>query len=714
MSAVNRSGRAWLCAASAFSLIGLIGAPAMAQESADGPEVYEAPYFATYNPVTAADMVAHVPGFELRDGDDRRGFGATAGNLLINGERPASKTAASELLKRIPASNVLRIEVLSGTDSNSDVRGQSELVNVVLRQAAGKEAPITYVLGIRHIEYSNRIGWVAQASRTIAISPKAEVSLDLQVPNLLGRGVYFDTTRDGNGDLISTRDQFGAPNNIGLQGSAALRWRPDAKDTVNLNLQLAPTWNETGIGYVQYDDNGDLSGTLSGNSAYKNNYSGEVGADWEHRFTPDFSVKLIGLYSLANVDQHDIYNSYTAPSTYGTRLQDRSTLNGERVGRVQFKWAVTPAHTLEFGGEGAFNYRDTALDIATGPTGGPYTPVALAVANARVEEVRGEAFVSDIWTATPRLTLETGLNVEVSRITQTGDQYQQRDFSYPKPRVTATYALRGSDTLRFSLIRDVAQLDFSEFSSAVDFVNTSSTLGNPNLVPEQAWKSRLEWETHFGQRGAFSIAGFHDWVQDVHDIVDIGGYDAYGNIGDGSRTGVEIRASTPLAFIGMPNAEIRFNGLYQKTEVTDPITGEKRSFSVGPERQNSPPSSATLNAGNKDWAYVIAFRQEMPALQSSWGFNIVQWADRAEYRRAEVYTYSRPTPKVDLWIETKKFDGVTVRLFVNNIFSPDEKRVRTFYAGDRSSGIVSQTETRVGLGGPEGSRVVGIQLSGQL
>ena len=87
---------------------------------------FAAAYFAPYNPVTAADMVSRIPGFELRDGDDRRGFGGTAGNLLINGERPSSKATPSDLLKRIPATDVARIDVVAGTNAQSDVRGQSQ------------------------------------------------------------------------------------------------------------------------------------------------------------------------------------------------------------------------------------------------------------------------------------------------------------------------------------------------------------------------------------------------------------------------------------------------------------------------------------------------------------------------------------------------------------------------------------------------------------
>lgn len=710
-------------AASWATLAASFAAPALAQQpsapptsvtpkTTQGVQTFDAAFFRTYNPVTAADMVSRVPGFEVRDGDDRRGFGATAGNVLINGDRPSSKTIVSEQLKRIPADMVLRLELISGSAS-SEVSGQSQLVNVVLKKAEAKGSPTTFVLGLRHIQYANRLGWTAQASRSFALGDNAEIAIDLQAPNLRGRGEVFEALRNSSGALTSYKRQASQPNNIGLQGAAALKWRPSATDSVNMNLQLAPTWNTTGTSSVEWLPNDALKSVLAARSEVEDNYTAELGGDWEHRFSPTFSTKLIALITQSSARQHDEFYVFTAPSTFTTRTQDRDTDGGERVGRISNTWRVTGDHTLEFGGEGAFNFRETKLDILTGPTGGTLAPVPLAVSNARVEEVRGEAFVSDVWTVNDQLTLETGFTYEASRITQTGDQSKEREFSYPKPRVTATWAMDKSTTIRASLQRDVAQLDFAEFSSTVDFVNAASTQGNPDLVPEQAWKGRIEWDQRFAQRGALTLALFHDEVQDVHDLVDIAGADAYGNIGDGTRTGLEIKAALPLAFIGLNTAELRFNGLVQETEVTDPKTGEKRSFSIGPERQGSPSGAPVLNAGNKDWAFIINFRQELPEMKAAWGSVLSQWSGREEYKRAEALSYERKTPRLDLYWETTAIKPVTIRLNVNNIFSANDERVRTFYQTDRSTGIVSRTETRKSKGGPEGSRAFGIQVSGK-
>lgn len=686
---------------------------AQAEVAKAAPTAFPASFFAQYNPITAADIVARIPGFDLRDGDDRRGFGSGSGNLLINGERPSSKTVPSELLKRIPAANVVRVELLSGSDAGSDVRGQSQIVNVVVNQAAGGGGATSFAAGLRHIQYSNRIAWTLQASRTFALSPKADLSVDLQGPTLMGRGVYRERLLSGGGVLQGWRYQASQSQNITAQGSAQLAWRPTTADTVNLNLQFVPTWNGTDIAQYEALANNALKTSLAGRTDYENNYTAELGGNWEHRFSPALSVKLIGLVSDASVDQTDRFDIHTAPASDLTRTQDRSTRSGERIGRAQVRWAAAPGHTFEFGAEGAFNFRDTSLDITNQVAGGPPIPVPLAVANARVEEVRGEVFAGDVWQATPALTLEAGLNFETSRISQTGDQQQERDLSFLKPRFSATYDAGPRGTLRFSMLRDVAQLDFAEFSSAVDFVNASSIQGNPDLVPETAWKAKLEWDMRLGRRAALTVAAFADKVQDVHDLVDIGGFDAYGNIGDGTRFGAEVRGMVPLAAVGLPNAELRFSGLYQQTRVTDPITGEKRSFSVPLERQDTASGSPTLNAGNKDWAYLFNFRDNLPSISSSWGVTLFQWAGRSEYRRAETIDYVRSKPRMDLFFETTLIKPVTVRLYVNNLLVSSDERTRTFFVGDRDTGVVQRVEVRDSYGGPEGSRAFGFMISGR-
>lgn len=686
-------------------------APEQAKAAAEGTQVFEAAFFKQYNPVTAADIVNRVPGFDIDDGEALRGFGATAGNVLVNGERPSSKVLISEQLKRIPADSVIRVELISGSSSNSDVRGQTQLVNVVLKQAKQGGSPTTWVLDVRDIQYSERVGWGVQLTRTFALGEDAELTLDLQAPNLRGRTDSFEAVRNASGALTLYREQFGQPNNIGAQVAGVLKWRPTARDTVGFNAQIAPTWNTTNIGSINYTPAGNFAQGTFGVSDYSNNYTAELGGDWEHRFAPEFSVKVIGLATFTGADQDDVFRIFTPVGLINTQTIGRTTEAGERVARGFLTWLPSAAHTIDIGTEAAFNFRDTTLDIFNNNGSGPVAQL-LPVSDTRVEETRVEPFITDVWKISPQLTLESGFIYEASTIKQSGDEVKEREFSYPKPRAILTWQAGETDQLRGSVVRDVAQLDFAEFASSINVVDASSLIGNPSLEPEKTWKARVEWEHRFGKRGALTLAVFHDEVEDVQDFVprtvcstagvdvslcalaNLRTYDAPGNIGDGQRTGLEVRGAIPLApFI--PNAEMRFSGMWQETDVTDPQTGEQRRFS-----------------NERDWTYNVSYRQELPELKAAWGMSTQGMSNRLEFKLLEDISYDRPGSRLDIYAETTQFAGVTIRVSAANIFHPEETRVRTFYAGTRASDILLRTEERKQKGGPEGTQVFSVRISG--
>ena len=96
----------------------LLAVPGVAHANVDNPNPdlsvnptgnrkFDPEFFATYAPVTALDMVRRIPGFSINEGEGRRGFGENAGNVLIDGDRPATKSDdIFTILSRIPASPV--------------------------------------------------------------------------------------------------------------------------------------------------------------------------------------------------------------------------------------------------------------------------------------------------------------------------------------------------------------------------------------------------------------------------------------------------------------------------------------------------------------------------------------------------------------------------------------------------------------------------------
>ena len=132
----------WLAGAAACALL---SSPAMAQTAPDpvspvadaarqGVLVFETAFFADARPDTALDMIARLPGFAFESGDSgTRGLAGTAGNVLIDGARPSTKSdSLDQILRRISAAGVARVELIRGGAPGIDMQGRSVVANVVL------------------------------------------------------------------------------------------------------------------------------------------------------------------------------------------------------------------------------------------------------------------------------------------------------------------------------------------------------------------------------------------------------------------------------------------------------------------------------------------------------------------------------------------------------------------------------------------------------
>ena len=72
-------------------------APAPATQ---GVSSYPAAFFAGQQVANAYEMLGRVPGFSLDTGDSVRGFEGAAGNVLVDGQRPTSKSDTLDQIGR--------------------------------------------------------------------------------------------------------------------------------------------------------------------------------------------------------------------------------------------------------------------------------------------------------------------------------------------------------------------------------------------------------------------------------------------------------------------------------------------------------------------------------------------------------------------------------------------------------------------------------------
>lgn len=650
-----------------------------AAESTASIETYDPAWFETYSPSTALDMVHQVPGFSISDGASVRGFGGAAGNVLLNGQRPSSKTSLSETLKRVPAESVARIELVTGASADFDMRGQSKVVNVVIRDTGGR-SPVTAEL-LTILAPDNQV--------TARIS--ASTQLALFGGSLTVAGEYGNRSGDSRENL--TRDVFDANGVLQTRGAGWKDVRPMNRKLsldferpvdwgyIRLNGSLSPYENTSHRHFDLRDPSTDRLRGAEANEGWVDEFGFTLGGDIQRDFIGG-SAKLVTYHARRNGDYASAFSTFDAAgafiSTTTTRPEKSS---GESILRGQIDWAFGESHAVQIAAEGAYNFLDSLTGYERRTPSGS-TQLFIDGSDTTVEEYRGEVQLSDVWTVTPALTIEPGFRIEMSRIEQAvrfqnrDDVEAQRAFTYPKPFVSASWRIDPDRNLRVSLERKVAQLSFNDFVSSVELVNDQTTSGNPDLEPEQTWALDASLEQSFWKTGVITLSGSWDGVEAVQDYMPVGSgasiTDAPGNIGDGERWSLGMKLSAPFDTLGLANARLDVALSAGSSSVTDPATLETRRFSGE-------------YAENLD----VSWRHDFPQQKFSYGFSWNDGGPAWTYRLGETSRVQRLEPEVGAWIETTATAGLRTRLGVNNVTSTGTGVVRTMYAGPRSSSSVT-------------------------
>lgn len=651
----------------------------------DGVTVYSPDDFSQFNPLTAWDLVQRIPGFSPETGggpgqDDLRGFGGTAGNVLLDGERPSSKQGLRDILTRIPVSQVERIELIRGSVAGYDMRGQTEVVNIVRREGAIGSG--SYLV---HVKYNESqpvtvLGQASYAGRAGRWNYSANIFRDTDWRSDSGP----EFLRDSDGNLIQRREESQEQYFRTWEGGFEADARFGRTD-VRFNGQAQFALFNSREPSSRFDGNGDFDGYVL--SLYDEDWTDyEFGGDIEHELTDQWSFKLIALNAGREFTATGEFDRFGSAGFEEAVVQTLQRETGETIARSFLTFTPNPKHSFEFGGERALNFLDSdvrlTIDNGTGPT-----EVDIPVSNTRVEETRNELFASWVWQARNNLTIEPGLIYEFSTIEQTGQGANSRDLSFWKPSVSASWQIDSRQQFSFTLERLVSQLDFQDFASSSEVNDNQVNLGNPNLEPDRTWNLEAAWQTGFWDNGALALTAKYEQIEELLDLIpvttaDNRRFDAPGNIGDAWRTQFGVEATLPLERFGVPGGLLDVRYTKQDSEVDDPVTGEPRKI-----------------RGDSDYWWGLDFRQDFTEQQISWGINARDRGPRSSFRLDEIRNNENTNPSVEVFVETTRFMGLTTRVQVENVLDRADRRERIFYDAPRDFGAIDQIETREKGGG---------------
>ncbi len=662
--------------------------PAAAQPASvvvDGKRTFKPEFFASYLPVNALNMVERIPGFSIEGGDGRRGFGENAGNVLVDGDRPSTKSDdIFAILSRIPASQVESIVLSEQAGADGEARGKGQVVNVI-RKASAKLSG-TYEGGIEFGERSGKTPFGSASATLKRGATNYEVSAAFS--NQFNRFNSTDTTFDGARRATAFAPQEGNNHYKEASLAGAIKTRAGAAK-INLNGRLSWKQFRDRRNSLLFDAARQQIGTEILRTGGPNPETGfEIGGDIEFPLASKLKTKIIALYRTSDEKDQGLFETslFTGGVDRFSKLsRSRPT---EAVFRVQNDWNGLDAQAIQFGGEVAYNKLRAAFDATSSANG---TATNFPASNVTVAEWRIEPFVSDVWTISPRWKLESAMVVEASSLKLSGDSRARRRFVFAKPKLIATWTANKATTFEFRAERDVAQLDFGEFATSVDLgFGAQVNAGNADLVPEKTLKFSAQVRHKFMDRGSIQLTGSYVKVSDTQDLVPIivrdaagtitSRFDGAGNIGNSKRWNAELEITLPFDWItkpiGISGMELKYVGHYHGARVIDPVTGRPRG------RSNEP-------VWHQEWN----FRHDIPKIGLAWGFSVNQAASNFDYFFNQIARY-RAGAEVFAFVEYKKWKIGTIRFQVANPTNVHINRDRFFYDDTRASDRIIRTIER--------------------
>ncbi len=654
--------------------------------------VYGPDFFARYSVNNAEDMLRLIPGVQSilnqTQQVQQRGFGSGGAQILLNGKRfPGKSNEINGNLRRISAPTVARVELISGAASDISVNSGGILVNVVLSDGASLAGSGAWELNARINDekgFTQFDGLLSYKNSIGALSYSLGIERNMWSPASVGMARWSTRYRDEVYFYPS-----GAPQEVRAQD-----WDRDHDK-----------WIYTGGLSYNFDDGAlfDLNGLFETRDVYQDDVAaftrfsttGAVtaqGLDVHQTATlPADILEVSGEYG-RTLGPGDLQALFISRRERNNNIDFRNLVTGatlqeinrtvsdqdiaEDILRASYTFPIAQGQTIEIGAEVARNQLDqNLLAFFDSDSNGllETTPPQLA----EVKEDRSEIFLTHKWTITSKLSLESALNYETSKISSNyrtstlSTVTPERSLSFPKPRLDLRYRTNPQEQYRLRMERTVSQLDFNNFVPRLNFADNFIIAGNPGLEPEKTWIYEFGYERRLpGDAGLIEARVYYNDISDAIDraplqiapgrIVGV-----QGNIPSATAYGAEIKSSVRLGVIRLPDSLLSLRYLARNSELEDPFSGETR-------RQYN----------DREYEFEASYRQDLRSLGASFGFTYKD-IGKAGYSTDLIGSnlvrqYFTIAPMLDAFLEKRLSGSTVIRIEAQNITGSKERRGRYF------------------------------------
>jgi outer membrane receptor protein involved in Fe transport len=508
--------------------------------------------------ITALDMMRKVPLLSVDATDNIKLRGTGNYKILINGKESALMAKSpSDILKAMPATNVLKIEVITTPPAKYDAEGLAGIINII----TVKNADQGYN-GSINTSYNNVWGYRANLNLTIKqgkigysgyLGHGERKSMGSDFEN--GSTFYQPNTTITTSTLLQKGRRFNGNNNTYTGNELSYEI-----DSLNL---LTGTFNlYTGNGTqgnnqftVARDANQAVTRSYNLFSNGTGDYRGsDLGLNYQLGFKHNKDQLLTVSYKYSNSDNKQ-FNSITSDHGLGYSAADYRQYNNS--GSKEYTTQIDYIHplktiTIEAGGKMILRNNFSNFSNDTLNTSGQYVTDPKQTNNFTYHQNVYSLYNSYQLKFT-KYTFKGGLRFERTNIdadfTAITGGVLDRNYNNLVPSFSAQRSLNATSNLTFGFTQRIQRPGIWQLNPFTDRTNQQYiNMGNPDLKP--AVNNNFELSYGNFAKGSINISTSYSFanntIQNVQTVNGTVTTTTYANIGKNKNLGLDVNINYPI------------------------------------------------------------------------------------------------------------------------------------------------------------------------
>jgi len=504
--------------------------------------------------ITALDMIHKVPLLSVDATDNIKLRGSGDYKILINGKESALMAKnPSDILKAMPASNIVKIEVITTPPAKYDAEGLAGIINIITTKNAAQGYN-----GSINGGYNSVYGYRANLNLSIK-EGKLGYTGYAGSGNRPARSSDFENLSSFF-NPVSALSQTGSRSNANTNKYAGNELSYEI-DTLNL---LTGTFNiyqgDNASNSSQFTSQTDANNLVNQSYHTQNkgtaNYKGsDLGVNYQLGFKANKNELLTASYKFSksdNTQNSDVTNDQRLNYTTPNYRQYNSSGSKEHTTQLDY---IDPLKvlTIEAGGKMILrdNYSNSNYNMFNAATN-QYVDNALQD-NSFTYNQDVYSLYNSYQLKFTKWTVKGGLRLERTNV--------HADFTTPKssfdqgysnlvPSFSAQRTLNTTSSLTFGFTQRIQRPGIYQLNPFVDSSNNKYiSTGNPNLRP--AINNNFELSYGNFAKGSINISTHYSFVNNsIQNVVAVSANDVttttYANVGQNHNLGIDVNINYPL------------------------------------------------------------------------------------------------------------------------------------------------------------------------